>query len=63
MPAKYQLLIDHKTFNNIEYKTVLNNLTIFSGPGCLKKSAIYQIGYKLEGNVQCGLNPIKKISL
>jgi len=66
-PAKYQLIINHNaTFNNITYKTVLDRMDRFHGSGCLKKAALYRMGYVLDSerkgsNIQAGLNAIKPI--
>ena len=66
-PAKYQLLIDiNVQVNNIKYNTSLKKLAKWSGSGCLKKSALEHLGYKLDparkgASIQSGLNGIIKI--
>lgn len=63
-PALYELEINTKIkINNIKVNTPLFKNNNFSGPGCLKKSALYKLGYDMHGNNSSGINPIKKIDI
>ncbi len=61
-PALYALTIGLEVINGVQSGSPINN-TIGLGP---KKSALQSLGYELKygeggGNIQCGLNSIKKI--
>ena len=65
VPAKYQLIIEHVTINNIEYKTVLKRMTGGAGP---KVDGLKRMGFELDAsrkgaNIQSGLNAIKPLPI
>ena len=64
-PAKYELTLTRNIINKIRPLTSFEKMGEFSGPGCLKKAALFKMGFKLDkkrkgANVQCGLNAICK---
>ena len=64
-PAKYELTLTRNIINKIRPLTSFEKMDEFSGPGCLKKAALFKMGFKLDkkrkgANVQCGLNAICK---
>ena len=60
--ALYELEINRNIkINNIVVGTEFVKNSKFSGPGCLKKSALYKLGYLILGNNQSGINCIKRI--
>tara|TARA_Y100000741_G_scaffold200459_1_gene152494 strand:+ start:608 stop:1267 length:660 start_codon:yes stop_codon:yes gene_type:complete len=62
-PALYELeIMKNITINNIKVGNEFSKMDRYKGPGCLKKSALFKLGYEMLGSVCSGINPIKKIS-
>lgn len=61
-PALYELeIIKDIKINNIKVGDKFVKIDGYKGSGCLKKSALFKLGYEMLGSVYSGINPIKKI--
>mgnify|MGYP003647740072 CR=1 FL=1 len=49
-PAKYQLIVDPITINGVRCGTTIKRLELFNGGGCLKKAALYKMGFMLASS-------------
>ena len=58
----YELeIIKDIKINNIKVNYEFLKMNQYQGPGCLKKSALFKLGYEMLGSAYSGINPIKKM--